>query len=72
MSRAAIHAVRNSIFKPASNAAVSAPSLRPGTQAETVFIPISCAFAMAEKQTAAFGKAVEEALGKAKGLLGET
>jgi len=28
--------------------------------------------AMAEKQTAAFGKAVEEALGKAKGLLGET
>ena len=28
--------------------------------------------AMAEKQTAAFGKAVEEALGKAKSLLGET
>jgi len=28
--------------------------------------------AMAEKQTAAFGKAVADALGKAKGLLGET
>src|SRR2546426_5805352 len=47
MSFAAIHAVRNSTLSPAPNAAMSAPAFRPGTQADTVFIPFSCAFAIA-------------------------
>src|SRR2546427_12588075 len=47
MSFVAIQAARNSIFSPAANAAVSAPSFSPGIHANTVFVPLPWAFAIA-------------------------